>query len=66
MASTVSGESRLRSLVTINPILENTRSAGVDVAGIAKYCFANWDRHGNDDDFIFHHSSPSLFKDLRC
>ena len=45
---TCSGVRRDRSLVTISPAAENTRSEGADVAVMHKYLRANLARRGNN------------------
>jgi len=43
-------------LVTVNPAVENTHSAGVDVTGMERNCFATTDIVGNLYWFCFHHT----------
>jgi len=44
---TCSGDRHDLSFVTVNPAMENTRSAGVEVAGIVRYFRAMHDNRGN-------------------
>ena len=46
---------RKHSLVTVSPAAENTRSDGAEVAGMQRYCRANFDR--NLLPFTFHQSA---------
>lgn len=54
--STWSGVSLVRSLFTVRPAAENTRSAGTDVPGIVRYLRARLATLGNLPSFTFHHS----------
>ena len=44
------------NLVTVNPAVENTLSAGVDVIGMVRYLLATHKTRGNLCWFSFHHS----------
>ena len=55
--------SRLRqdlNLVTVSPAVENTLSAGVDVAGMHRYFLATYETKGKRCSFDFHHSSGDV------
>ena len=54
---TCSGVRREHSLVTVSPAAENTRSDGTEVAGMQRYCRANFDSPGNLLPFTFHQSA---------
>ena len=49
--------SKLRSLVTVNPATENTRSEGVEVAGLQSMLRATVASRGNLHSFPFHQFS---------
>ena len=51
-----------RSLFTIRPAEENTRSLGTDVAGEKSTHKANWERKGKRSSFFPHHSSGSVMR----
>jgi hypothetical protein len=57
--SILDGASRLRFALTINPAVENTRSEGVLVAGIANMDLASMERHGKVCCCVDHHDSTS-------
>ena len=61
---TCSGVRRDRSLVTVSPAAENTRSEGTDVAVMHKYLRANLARRGNN--FPQSRGSESSLFLLRC
>ena len=46
----------MRSLLTVRPAAENTRSEGTDVPGMAKYFRARFASLGNLPSLTFHHA----------
>ncbi|KAH3897860.1 hypothetical protein DPMN_022056 [Dreissena polymorpha] len=58
--STNSGTKDALWAVTISPAELNTRSAGTDVAGMHKRCFATEASYGNWIQFFFHQSNALL------
>ena len=65
---TCSGDKDDLSLVTVNPTVENTHSAGVDVAGTVMYFLATLEIMGKQCLFSFYHLSgdSSLSNGLSC